>query len=53
MLILHGADDPFAPAKDVQAIENEMRNAGVDYQVVLYVGAAYHAAAELKSLNKT
>ncbi len=41
VLVLHGADDPFAPAKDVQALEEEMRNAKVDWQVVLYGGAVH------------
>jgi dienelactone hydrolase len=41
VLILHGADDPFAPAKDVQALEDEMRKAGVDWQIVLYGGAVH------------
>ena len=30
VLALHGADDPFVPAKDVAAFEAEMKTAGVD-----------------------
>ncbi len=41
VLVLHGAEDPFAPAKEVQAFEDEMRHAGVDWQVVLYGGAVH------------
>ncbi len=41
VLILHGADDPFAPKEQVLALEDEMRNAGVDYQVHLYGGAVH------------
>ena len=41
VLILHGADDPHAPAAQVAALEDEMRAAGVDYQVVLYGGAVH------------
>src|SRR6266516_3884708 len=39
VLALHGADDPFVPAKDVAACEDELRNAGVDWQLVKYGGA--------------
>ncbi len=41
VLILHGANDPYAPAKDVRAMEDEMKNAGVDWQLVLYGGAVH------------
>jgi dienelactone hydrolase len=41
VLILHGADDQHAPAAQVAALEDEMRAAGVDYQVVLYGGAVH------------
>src|SRR5439155_19457800 len=36
VLALCGADDPFVPAKDVAAFEEEMRQAGVDWQLVKY-----------------
>jgi dienelactone hydrolase len=36
VLALHGADDPFVPAKDIAAFENEMRDAKVDWQLVKY-----------------
>ncbi len=41
VLVLHGADDPFAPPADVQAFENEMRAAGADWQLVAYGGAVH------------
>jgi dienelactone hydrolase len=41
VLALHGADDPFVPAKDVEAFENEMREAKVDWQLVKYGGAVH------------
>lgn len=41
VLALHGADDPFVPAKDVAAFEAEMKSAGVDYQLVKYPGAVH------------
>jgi len=48
VLALHGADDPFVPAKDVAAFEAEMKTAGVDYKLVKYPGAVHsftHKAA--------
>jgi dienelactone hydrolase len=41
VLALHGADDPFVPAKDLEAFEGEMRSAGVDWQLVKYGGAVH------------
>lgn len=41
LLALHGADDPFVPAKDLAAFEDEMRNAGVDWQLIKYGGAVH------------
>jgi dienelactone hydrolase len=41
VLALHGADDPFVPPKDVAAFEKEMRDAGVDWQLVKYGGAVH------------
>src|SRR5437868_3284951 len=41
VLALHGADDPFVPPKDVAAFEQEMRDAGVDWQLVKYGGAVH------------
>jgi dienelactone hydrolase len=41
VLVLHGADDPFSSPQDVAAFQNEMREAGVDWQMVLYGGAVH------------
>jgi dienelactone hydrolase len=41
VLALHGANDPFVPQKDVAAFEDEMRQAGVDWQLVIYGGAVH------------
>jgi len=41
VLVLHGADDPNVPAKEVAAFEEEMRQAGVDWQLVAYGGAVH------------
>ena len=41
VLALHGADDPFVPAADVAAFEEEMRQAKVDWQLLKYGGAVH------------
>lgn len=41
VLVLHGADDPYVPAKEVQAFQEEMRKARVDWQLVAYGGAVH------------
>jgi len=42
VLVLHGADDPFVPPKEVAAFQEEMRNGKVDWQMNIY-GNAVHA----------
>ncbi len=41
VLALHGADDPFVTADQVAAFEKEMREAGVDWQLLKYSGAVH------------
>jgi dienelactone hydrolase len=41
ILVLHGADDPFVKQDDVRAFMDEMKSAGVDYQIVQYGGAVH------------
>jgi dienelactone hydrolase len=41
VLVLTGADDKSVPASQVAAFEDEMRQAKVDYQVVIYGGAVH------------
>lgn len=41
VLVLHGANDPYVPAEQVQAFEAEMRKAGVDWQLISYGGAVH------------
>ena len=41
VLALHGADDPFVPDKDLAAFEGEMRDGGVDWQLIKYGGAVH------------
>lgn len=41
VLALHGADDPFVPAEQVKAFEDEMRAGNVDWQLVKYSKAVH------------
>lgn len=41
VLVLHGADDPNVKQEDVTAFMKEMRDAGVDWQLVQYSGAVH------------
>jgi dienelactone hydrolase len=41
VLVLHGADDPYVGPEQVTAFEKEMREAGVDWQMVVYGGAVH------------
>lgn len=41
VLVLHGADDPFVPAKEVNAFEEEMRTAKADWQLNIYANAVH------------
>jgi len=41
VLVLHGADDPYTSAADVAAFQEEMRRAGVDWEMVCYGGAVH------------
>lgn len=42
ILVCTGGDDAFVPPKQVNAFEDEMRNAHVDWQLISY-GGAHHA----------
>ena len=41
ILVCHGADDPFVPQTDIDALEKEMTDAGVVYQFKAYPGAKH------------
>jgi dienelactone hydrolase len=41
VLICHGADDPSSSPQDIAALENEMRQGGVDWQLVKFGGAVH------------
>ena len=42
ILVCTGGDDAFVPPAQVNAFEDEMRQAGVDWQIIVY-GGAHHA----------
>ena len=41
VLVCHGADDPYTKPADLAAFESEMRDAKVDWQLILYGGAVH------------
>lgn len=41
VLVLHGADDPHVPPEEVARFQEEMKSAGVDWQMVSYGGAVH------------
>lgn len=41
VLVLHGADDPFVPANEIEAMKSEFNAAKVDWQMVYYSGAVH------------
>jgi dienelactone hydrolase len=52
-LVLHGADDPHVPPKDVNAFEESMRKAGTDWVLVSYGGAVHAFTNPAAGNNKT
>lgn len=50
VLVLHGADDPYVPQKDVLAFQEEMRAAKADWQMIYYANAV-HAFTEPEAGN--
>jgi dienelactone hydrolase len=48
LLVLHGADDPFVKKEDIAAFQEELRAAGVDWQMVYY-GNAVHSFTQKKA----
>jgi len=41
VLVFHGSEDPVVPQEAVLAFQNEMRKAGVDWQMVIFGGAVH------------
>ena len=53
VLALQGGDDPFVTQRDVEAFENHMRAAGVNWQVNQYGGAVHAYTDPLAGNNKS
>lgn len=45
VLVLHGADDPYVPQKDIDSFMKEMRDGKADWQMIYYANAV-HAFTE-------
>ncbi len=41
VLVCHGGNDPYVTRQQVEAFENEMKDAGVDWQINIYGGAVH------------
>jgi dienelactone hydrolase len=41
LLIMTGADDSYVPPEQVMAFEKEMKDAGADFQIIIYSGAVH------------
>jgi dienelactone hydrolase len=41
VLVCHGANDPFIPAEEIRAFQDEMRAGGADWQMISYGGAVH------------
>ncbi len=41
VLVLHGADDPYEPAAEITAFQQEMRDAKADWQMIYYANAVH------------
>jgi len=50
ILVLHGADDPFVPQKEIDGFIAEMKDAKADWQMV-YLANAVHAFTEKEAGN--
>lgn len=50
VLVCHGADDPYVPAKEVAAFQDEMRQAKADTTFIAYAGAV-HAFTQKEAGN--
>ncbi|MFL9843293.1 dienelactone hydrolase family protein [Flavobacterium rhizosphaerae] len=50
VLILHGADDPYAPEADIKSVQKEMKDGKADWQMIYY-GNAVHAFTEKEAGN--
>ena len=50
VLVLHGAEDPHVPQKDIEAFQTEMKESNADWQMIYYSNAV-HAFTEKEAGN--
>ena len=50
VLVLHGADDPYVPAAEISAFQQEMRDTKADWEMIYYADAV-HAFTEVEVGN--
>lgn len=50
VLVLHGADDPHVPQKEIEAFQKEMKDSKADWQMIYYSNAV-HAFTEKEAGN--
>lgn len=50
VLVLHGADDPHVPQKDIDAFQKEMKEVHADWEMIYYANAV-HAFTEKEAGN--
>ena len=50
VLVLHGADDPYEPAAEITAFQQEMRDTKADWEMIYYANAV-HAFTEPEAGN--
>jgi dienelactone hydrolase len=53
ILICHGADDPFVPESDIQAMRKEFSDADVDWQMISYSEAVHSFTQPMAGSDKT
>jgi dienelactone hydrolase len=53
VLICHGADDPFVPAKDIEAMKSELNKVDVDWQMIYYSGAVHSFTQPMAGNDKS
>ena len=41
VLVLHGADDPYVPQKEIEQFQQEMRDSKADWQMIYYANAVH------------
>ena len=53
VLVCHGADDPYVPDAEVAAFKKEMRDGGVDWQLIYYSDAVHAFTQKMAGNDKS